>query len=906
MIHLRDALRKGGAIKCVSIVESRRRIWDKELNRFSPIGNRKLHSTSSPNGEPREDNNSGNLIGEKKKKNNNFFKSLFVTTFFCYTFYESLHIIKDHELVREKIKQLPALSDFIDLKIMPLVMFLDGMAGKLKGYLLVIVKNGNYYSLHLYRSLKAFIFKSDDNFRIFAGPVERRDLSEPLSFLREENSIDVPGEPGDGEGGTPATDATTPTAILHEDNLKHAHIAEVPPSELHSLIYFDEEVHGANSMPEGGTHYEGLPRQGTPKETEDANTVIETSPNGNLEEHSSSDDIRVVIDLFNKGNSPDGEEEQDVLNLYSEDMATACPIDGYDDMSTGGTTVENTSDGEETSHGEEERVGKKEMFLAGQVEETESMTNGHHKPNENICANGEANNRGEDYRADVPLNSEAQQPPRISSIKEIQQLFSDGVVNVTKKTQDEENKEQRYTNPHRKTAKTLVEVKGLCKEEQKKDGGAEKVSTYETNADILPQSASHYVEEKDTTEGGEPRAKTKRNDNCDDQYNPNTPQRNPKNGTHIKALIAEGRSEIPLNDREIKGIVKSEVEKFEGEIKELSKEELKDKIITMFLNELIARKYKDILMEEEKEALMRVLTIKYNDIYLKEKEKMQKKLEKCMRKKLKQAEMILKKSYESEKEIFSCLMRNQKKEEVKMERNKIEDELNRVRENYLSKINSYACDVDAMRDNHFREKVKMEKLETINDIQNILVHLQNCIIQDLSIESILTDLKRKFKKDPFLDTVFATLPDNFFSHTFKPTWNNIDKMKKEFYILYKEGVREAFIQHNENYFIKKIIGRVGSFFYLNYEAKMSIILHRALKDDSALKSNLVHLSYALSSVQQNDFVDALRYIDELTGSCKNTFSPFSEHVRNVILFRYYLRLAVSRLMLAGKALRLAE
>ncbi|GAB66010.1 hypothetical protein PCYB_081710 [Plasmodium cynomolgi strain B] len=765
---------------------------------------------------------------------------------------------------------------------MPLLMYLDGMADKLKGYLLVIVKNGNYYSLHLCRSLKGFISKRDDNCSIFVGQVKKRDLSEPLSSLRGESSVDV------------------------ADNLKHAHIAEKPPSELHSLIGFDEEVHGVNGMLEEGTHYEGIPTQGTSKETENEHPVIETSPNGNIEEQSSSDDIRVVIDLFNKVNSSGVEEKEDVINLYGEDMTNRCPIDGYDDISTGGTTIGNTSDGEVTAHGENESGSTEEIFLGEQVEETERETHGHHNPNGHICVDGEDNNRGEGDHADMPLISEAQQPPLASSIDESPKLFADTVDTVTKKTHDEENKVECYTNTNGQTTQILMEGKELCTEGHKMDGGAENVSTYETNADISLQSDSHPIEEKDATEGCEPGAEAKGSDNCDEQYNSNEPQKNPQSEKHIKAVITEGRSEIPLNDREIKGIVKSEVQKFEGQIKEMSKEELKDKIMTLYLNELLRKKYKDILMEEEKEALKKVLTVKYNDIYLREKKKMQKKLQKCMRKKLKQAEMLLKKSYESEKEIFSCLMRNQKKEEVKMERNKIEDELNRVRENYLSKINSYACDVDAMKDNHFREKVKMEKLKTINDIQNKIVLLQNCIIQDLSIESILIDLKRHLKKASFLDTVFATLPDNFFSYTFKPTSNNIEKMKKEFYILYKEGVKEAFIQHNENYFLKKIIGGVASFFYLNYEPKMSIILHRALKDDSALKSNLIYLSYALSSVQQNQFVDALRYIDELTGSCRNTFLPFSEHARNVVLFRYYLRLAVSRLMLTGKALRLAE
>ncbi|KJP87823.1 hypothetical protein AK88_02579 [Plasmodium fragile] len=901
MLHLRNAFRKGGAIKYVSVVGGKHRVWEKELNKFSPIGaNRKLHSTNSPNGEPPEDNNRGNLIIEKKKKNNNFFKSLFVATFFCYTCYECLHIIQDDEVVRGKIKQFVGLSNLIELTIMPLLMYWDGVANSLKRYLLVIVKNGNYYSLLWCRSLKGFISKRDDNCNMFVGADEKRDLSEPLSSLRGESSADVAGESRHGESGTSVTAPTDPTAILPEDNLKHTHIAEKPPSELHSLIVLDEEVNVANIMPDEWTHYEDLPTEGTFKETEDATPVIKTSLNGNIEEHSSSDDIRVVIDLLNTVNSADREEQKDVLNLYDEGMTNRCPINGYDDMSTGRTAIGNTPDGEVTAHGEDEGGSTEDIFLGVQVEETEGETHEHHNTNGYICADGE------DEQTHEPLTSEVQEPPLDSNVEESQDLFPYQVVTVTKKTHDAENKEDCYINTQRENAQTLVDGKELCREGQERDGGAEKVNTYKTHAYNLLQRDPHPVQEKHTTEGRESGAETKGSDNCYDDDNPNAPQRNPPSDKHIKTVITEGQSEIPLNDRDIKGIVKSEVQKFEGQIKELSKEELQDKIITMFLNELLRRKYKDILMEEEKEALKRVLTVKYNEIYLKEKKKMKKKLQKCIRKKLKKEEMLLKENYENEKEIFSCLMRNQKKEEVKIEKNKIQDELNKVRESYLSKINTYACDVDAMKDNDFRQKVIMEKLEAINDIQNKIVYLQNCIIQDLSIESILTDLKRHLKKDPFLDTVFGTLPDNFFSHMFKPTWNNIEKMKKEFYILYKEGVKEAFLQHNENYLLRTIIGRVASFLYLNYEQKMAIFLHRALKDDSALKSNLVHLSYALSSMQQNQFVDALRYIDELTGSCKNTFVPFSEHVKNVVLFRYYLRLAVSRLMLVSKTLRLAE
>ncbi|KEG03378.1 hypothetical protein YYE_01402 [Plasmodium vinckei vinckei] len=88
--------------------------------------------------------------------------------------------------------------------------------------------------------------------------------------------------------------------------------------------------------------------------------------------------------------------------------------------------------------------------------------------------------------------------------------------------------------------------------------------------------------------------------------------------------INSKKDDIINNDKYIKRILEKEIANFKTDINSLSKEDLQNKIVDMFVNELINEKYKDILLEEEKEVLKKILTIKYNDIFLKKKKKSKK------------------------------------------------------------------------------------------------------------------------------------------------------------------------------------------------------------------------------------------------------------------------------------------
>ncbi|GAW80501.1 hypothetical protein, conserved [Plasmodium gonderi] len=895
MMHWRLAARNGGAIKCVSIIRNKGNPHKLGLKKFPWISKRKLNSGKTPEAESSKGNNISSIICENKKNKKKIFKSLLGVTFLFYICYESLHAIQNNEQARKKIKLYPLLYDIIEVKIMPLKIHFDVMVGKLKGFLLVLLRNGQRYSLQLCNSLKEFFSKNNENFNIFIGAIKKLDISAPFSFFFEWKK--------DAQG---------------EDNLNVFQKSNKLENKIDSFIKCNE-VHMADDAHEEDTYSEDVSTWKKIEETGKLNPIREDYPNNIHDEHSTNDDIKDVINLFNSVNTLAGNEMISVLEFHPEDQLNGCPIDRNNNVFSteisNGEITEQIMDEKGASENitlpceDVEKIEKKKIIDESNLKEDI------HEISDNT---GKCNHTNKTF---------------ISVIECDEELTPDEEIINMKEPFDEMDKEKDRVY----TYEQQVQVKSSKKEEETREKwtemddrtkcgitSEEKLGIiYDVDAKIIPEKFFHMVEEKDLAEENE-RAQNKnvimeygelekssKKKNSTLTVEENVPedlnrrknaQIDPKNFKNVRAVITDGNFEIPLDDILLKRIVENEVKNFETQLKNLTKEELKNKIVNMFINELLTKKYKDILMEEEKETLKKLLTIKYNDIYWRRKKKMEKSLQKFMEKKLKQEQILLKRNYENEKENFESLMINQKKEEVKMEKIKIEEELNMIRENYLNKINMYACDVNVMKDYYFKENVKKIKLETIIDIQNQLVHLQNCIIQDLSIESILTDLKKKFKKDTFLDTVFTTLPDNFFSHTFKPTPNNIDKIKKEFYALYKEGVKEAFVQHSENYFFKSLISVVISFFYLNYEAKLNRILQRTLKENSVLKSNLLNLSYALSSVQQNQFIDALQYIDDLTGSCKNTFSPFNEHVKNVIMFKYYLRLAVSRLMLASKLL----
>ncbi|SOV77065.1 conserved Plasmodium protein, unknown function [Plasmodium sp. gorilla clade G3] len=357
------------------------------------------------------------------------------------------------------------------------------------------------------------------------------------------------------------------------------------------------------------------------------------------------------------------------------------------------------------------------------------------------------------------------------------------------------------------------------------------------------------------------------------------------------------------NDKYFNNIFDKRVKEFEIKIDKLNEEELKNKITKMFVNELVSEKYNDILLEEEKGTLKKVLTIKYKDIYLKKKKKFEKYIKRFLLKKLKEDEKILKQNYEKEKEKFEKYIMNIKNEELEKEKKKIHQEFKLLKENYLKKMNIYISDINNIKDIFTNEIKNKFNLHNISNIQNKLVNLQNCIIHDLSIEHILIELKKDLEKDIYLNKFFKILPSNFFSHIFKPS-NNNEKLKKEFYYLYEECVQQAFLNKDDNYF-KQILGKIMSSIYIKYESTLNNILISSSKNN-ILKNNLLNLSYALSSVQENKLIDALRYTNDLTGNCKEIFSSFNEHIKNLILFKFYLRLVVSRIMLASKTLRLYE
>ncbi|VTZ69538.1 conserved Plasmodium protein, unknown function [Plasmodium chabaudi chabaudi] len=374
------------------------------------------------------------------------------------------------------------------------------------------------------------------------------------------------------------------------------------------------------------------------------------------------------------------------------------------------------------------------------------------------------------------------------------------------------------------------------------------------------------------------------------------------NTDEIDTPINNKKENIINNDKYIKRILEKELINFKTDINSLSKEDLQNKIVDMFVNELVNERYKNILLEEEKEVLKKILTIKYNDIFLKKKKKIEKVLKKSMLKMLKEEEKLLKENYEKKRESFENSIIDKTKKEIDIEKNRMKSELKEIEESYLSKINTYAYDINRLKENITTDQIRQLKLQYINDIQHQLVYLQNCIIHDLSIEPILKDLKKHLKKDTFLEQTLKALPDNFFTCTYKLTNNSREQIKKKFYYLYKLSVKEAFYEHSNNYLYKMLIN-LFSYFYINYEVTSNMILSRALKNNSVLKENLLNLSYALNSVRQNKFIDSLQYIDGLTGGCRQTFESFNEDIKNVTLFKYYVRLAVSRLTLLSKLMR---
>ncbi|KYN99455.1 hypothetical protein PGSY75_1007800 [Plasmodium gaboni] len=381
-------------------------------------------------------------------------------------------------------------------------------------------------------------------------------------------------------------------------------------------------------------------------------------------------------------------------------------------------------------------------------------------------------------------------------------------------------------------------------------------------------------------------------------------QNHDNNTTHMRTYKQSKKYNIIqnmlYNDKHFNNIFDKKVKQFEDKIDKLNEKQLKNKIIKMFVNELVSEKYNHILLEDEKGTLIKVLSIKYKDIFLKKKKKFEKYMKKFLLKKLKADEKILKQNYMKENKKFQNYMINIKNEELEKEKKKIEEQFQLLQENYLKKMNIYISHINNIKDIFTKEINNKFNLQKINNIQNKLVNLQNCLLHDISIEHILIELKKDLHNDIYLNKLFKILPNNFFSHIFKPSNNNNEELKKEFYYLYEECVQQAFLNKDDNYF-KQILGKIMSYIYIKYEYTLNNILISS-SNHSILKNNLLNLSYALSSIQHNKLIDTLRYTNDLTGNCKEIFLSFNEHIKNVILFKFYLRLVVSRIMLLNKTL----
>ncbi|ETW30751.1 hypothetical protein PFFCH_01791 [Plasmodium falciparum FCH/4] len=143
------------------------------------------------------------------------------------------------------------------------------------------------------------------------------------------------------------------------------------------------------------------------------------------------------------------------------------------------------------------------------------------------------------------------------------------------------------------------------------------------------------------------------------------------------------------NDKHFNKIFDKTVKEFEVKIDKLNEEELKNKITQMFVKELVSEKYNDILLEEEKGTLKKVLTIKYKNIFLKKQKKYQKYIKRFLLKKLKKDEKILKENYEKEKEKFQKYLMNIKNEELEKEKNKIQNMNNNHNNNNKKKKVKY-------------------------------------------------------------------------------------------------------------------------------------------------------------------------------------------------------------------------
>ncbi|CRG99629.1 conserved Plasmodium protein, unknown function [Plasmodium relictum] len=826
----------------------------------------------------------------KKRKKKISFKNAFFLALLLYSSYESVNLYENNEFVKRKIETYPYLCDIIEKQIIPYKINFDKILDKGQEHIKLHMKDVQsidefyylmkYMILKIYNNCKIFINIKINNILKMLDKITMKPNDNPEDFKNVENS-----------------------EILKKYEIENRNYdnsnKEGEIDQMHIIKSYD-------------------------KNNKNTNSEVDTLAN----------DTENDSELFNKLDTFEIGKNEDIHNSNNENNINSCPIDYNQDFNNFLNHIEKESQKQEIQNENiketlyENIVAKvKENKLEDMLDENLNYENRINFQNQTYEGSQEKEkmneNLGDEFQNETNIelldNNNYNSSISLDNIKEM-----DDIYKKFSKTISDTISKEKETNYISQAKEELNEsnIKYFKKNEEKIKEDINNISGYDSrNKNEMNENKYkvNFINEDDEKKISKEDI-TKKNDDLRENYSLNSVDykmnneqtvnklkkkknndNNLKCNLSISTIHEENEStEKIFNDIHLNNSFEKNLKDFENTINNLNEKELKNKIIEMFINEIITKKYKDILLEEEKEILKKMLTVKYNNIFLKKKKKLQKDLKKNMIKKLKEEEKILKENYEKEKKSFESNLLNLKEKEMDIEKKKIENKLKLIEENYLNKMNIYACDINMMKDKFSEDQIKNINLENINDIQNQLVNLQNCLIHDLSIEPILPELKKYLEKDVFLDKVLKILPDDFFSHKFKPV-NNNEKIKNEFYDLYKESIKEAFLDENDNY-LKKKFYQIISYLYINHESTLNFILVRTLKN-SVLKENLLNLSYALNSIEQNKLIDALKYINELKGNCKNTFFSFNENIKNTLLFRFYLRLTISRLMLTSKTLK---
>ncbi|CRG94135.1 conserved Plasmodium protein, unknown function [Plasmodium gallinaceum] len=825
-------------------------------------------------------NNKQDVNSLKKRKGKISFKNAFFLALLLYGSYESVNLYENNEDLKKKIETYPYLYDLIEKKIIPFKIDFDKFFDKGKAHIKLHMKDVQSVDEYYYL-IKCMILKIYNNCEIFINTK----INSLLKMFDKETM-----KPNDNLENFKKYEI--------EKNIYDSNNKEDKMNEIHKIYNYDKNDKNINNeidTLENDT--ENI------WELSDKLNSYEIRKDEDINDSNNENDINYKSEDYNNGLNNDHnhiEKESLRKNLHNEDTKEMLHKNLVEKLkeNTIEDKLENSSKFESRINFENHiyKDSQEKEKIEKLIEEYQNKTNielfdiNNGNSSTSLDNIKEIDERNKDSSKTINKTTSREDEDCNSHIK--QELTEN---NITSFKKSEETKEAidniTYYNAQNKDLinEDAYKVKFINKDGEKKiSEGDIKKKNYNDIKENYPSNSIDYKKNNAHITNDNMLKKKEKNNNL-------------KNNLSIDRIHEGNESnENIFDEKHFNSFFEKNLKDFEDKINNLNEKELKNKMREMFINELITNKYKAILMEEEKEILKKMLTIKYNNVFLKKKKKLQRDLKKNMMRKLKEEERILKENYEKEKKNFEITLLHLKEKEIDKEKKKIENKLKLIEENYLSKMNFYACDINMMKDKFSKDQIKNINLENINEIQNQLVNLQNCLIHDLSIESVLPELKKNLEKDVFLHKMLKVLPDDFFSHKYKPV-NNNEKIKNEFYNLYKEGVKEAFINENDNY-LKKKINEIISYLYLNHEYTLKYILVHSLKN-STLKENLLNLSYALHSIEQNKLIDALKYINELKGNCKKTFFSFNDRIKNTILFRFYLRLAVSRLMLTSKTLK---